>query len=229
VLALTAQCTVTSGCALPAFLSRRPLGGGAWTAVAKMGISVGQDPTDLIATHAGSAAVLDGTAVLVTGNGGVSIAVHPTPCTTTGVSRATSVAVTSPDGLALLCIGQGFTGHTIKQVYLSSDSGAHWIKAGAPSPVGDGGTLAAATTSQLAIATESAASWLFYSGNAGSTWKIVLTDGDGGMDWADLGFTTFADGVVVHGPAIDDGNSSGRPGQLLLTENVGATWHVIHF
>jgi hypothetical protein len=112
---------------------------------------------------------------------------------------------------------------------VSADSGAHWTKSGAPSTVGDGGTIAAATPSQLAIATMSAASWLFSSRNAGSTWKIVLTDGDGGMGWADLGFTTSTDGVAVHGPAIDDGNTGGRPGQLLRTENVGATWHVVRF
>jgi hypothetical protein len=229
VLALTAQCTAAGGCAQPAFLWRRLLGGGAWTAVVKMGVAVGQDPTDLIATHVGAAAVLDGTSVLVTNNGGVSVAVHPTPCTTLGAGLAGSVAVTSRTGLALLCIGQGFMSHTIKRVYVSADSGAHWTKAGGPSTVGDGGTLAAATPSQLAIATLSAASWLFYSGSAGSTWKIVLTDGDGGMGWADLGFTTSADGVVVHGPAIDDGNTSARPGQLLLTENAGRSWHVIRF
>jgi hypothetical protein len=229
VLALTEQCTTAGSCVQPAFLSRRPLGGGAWTAVAKVGIAGGQDPTDLIATHAGVAAVLEGTSVLVTSNGGVSVAVHRTPCTTPGVSLASSVAVTSLTGLALLCVGQGFMSHTIKQVYVSADSGARWTKAGVPSTVGDGGILAAATPRQLAIATLSAASWLFYSGSAGVNWKIVLTDGDGGIGWADLGFTTSADGVVVHGPAIDDGNTGGRPGQLLLTGDAGATWHVNRF
>lgn len=229
VLALAVQCTATSSCSQNGLLWHRPLSGGSWTILGKASAANLLDPTDLIATHAGDAAVLDGTSVVMTYNGGVGITANPAPCTTLGVSRATSVAVTSPEGLALLCIGQGFMGHTIKQVYVSADGGAHWTKAGAPSPVGDGGTLAAATPSRLAIATASAASWLFYSGNAGATWKIALTDGDGGMGWADLGFTTSAYGVVVHGTAIDDGNTSDRPGQLLLTENAGATWHVVRF
>ncbi len=37
---------------------------------------------------------------------------------------------------------------------------------------------------------------LFYSGDAGSSWRVVHTEDDGGMGWADLGFTTAADGVV---------------------------------
>lgn len=52
---------------------------------------------------------------------------------------------------------------------------------------------------------------------------------DGGMGWADLGFTTSTQGVVVHGPAITNGNPQHRPGQLLLTGNGGATWRLVHF
>jgi photosystem II stability/assembly factor-like uncharacterized protein len=52
---------------------------------------------------------------------------------------------------------------------------------------------------------------------------------DGGMGWADLGFTTAADGVVVRGPADSDGNVTRRPGQLFLTDDAGATWHRVRF
>jgi len=52
---------------------------------------------------------------------------------------------------------------------------------------------------------------------------------DGGQGWADLGFTTAADGVVVHGPADSDGNSSQRPGQLFLTDDAGTTWYQVSF
>ena len=91
------------------------------------------------------------------------------------------------------------------------------------------GTLAATTTGRLAIATESAASWLFYSPDAGASWRIAGTWDDGGSGWADLGFTTAIDGVVVHGPADSDGNSTQRPGQLLLTGDAGATWYPVSF
>ncbi len=79
------------------------------------------------------------------------------------------------------------------------------------------------------IATASAASWLYYSPNAAASWQITRTEDDGGAGWADLGFTTVLDGVVVHGPVTTDGNSDHRPGQLLLSSNGGATWQVVRF
>ena len=227
VLALTARCTPGGGCGPPAVLQRRALGGGSWTAVEKVTIGNVIDPDDLIATQAGVAAVTDGRHVLVTGDGGLTFTVNPIPCPPP--AQRPSVAVTSPHGLALLCVGEGYTGHTMKRVYVSRDDGAHWARAGAPSPDGDAGTIAANAVGQLAIATESAASWLFYSGDAGSSWRIVYTADDGGMGWADLGFTTATDGVVVHGPANSDGNSSPRPGQLLLTSDGGTTWYQVSF
>jgi len=227
VLALTARCTPGGGCAQPAFLERRALGGGSWAAVEKVTIGNVIDPDDLIATQVGVAAVTTGGYVLVTADGGLTFIVNPIPCP--ALDQGPSVAVTSPHGLALLCTGQGYTGHTMKRVYVSRDDGAHWAAAGTPSPDGDGGTIAATTAGQMAIATESAASWLFYSGNAGSSWRIVYAAEDGGMGWADLGFTTATDGVVVHGPANSDGNSTQRPGQLFLTSDAGTTWHQVSF
>ena len=226
VLALTAA-SAPGGCPRPAVLERRALGGGRWTAVAKVAVGNLIDATDLIATQAGVAAFVNGHDVLVTGDDGLTFSVSPVPCPALG--QVPSVAVTSPHGLAVLCTGEGYTGHTLKQVYVSRDDGAHWARAGVPSPAGDGGTIAATGAGQLAIATESAASWLFYSGDAGSNWRIVYIAGDGGMGWADLGFTTATDGVVVHGPANADGNSTQRPGQLLFTSDGGTTWHQVSF
>ena len=91
------------------------------------------------------AAVLDGTdVVVVTSNGGITITRHVTPCATAAITPESSVAVIAPDGLALLCTGQGFTGHTVKTVYTSGDLGATWVKTGVPTTAGDGGTIAAA-------------------------------------------------------------------------------------
>ncbi len=228
LLALTARCPPGNGCGRGRLL-RRPLGGGSWSTVATIPIAGSTDPVDMIATSAGTAALLDGTNVLVTGDGGRSVSVHRTPCTALGFDIATSVAVRSPRGLALLCIGQGYTGHTDKRVYLSDDSGARWTRAGRPNSEGDGGTIAAATSRRLVIATASAASWLFRSGDAAASWQTVRTEDDGGMGWSDIGFTTSFDGVVVHGPAHSDGNSDHRPGQLLLSSNGGATWQRARF
>ena len=227
VLVLVARCTPGGGCDRYGFLVSRPLGGGIWTAVAKAAVTSLIDPDDLIATQAGVAAAVIGTDVIVIRPGRPGFALHPIPCPST--AQASSVAVTSPAGLAILCTGEGYTGHTIKRVYVSGDAGAHWAPAGRPSPDGDAGTLAATTTGRLAIATESAASWLFYSPDAGASWRIAGTWDDGGSGWADLGFTTAADGVVVHGPADSDGNSTQRPGRLLLTGDAGATWYRVSF
>jgi len=230
VLAINALC-VPGGCQ-DAALIRRPLnsrspGGGTWTGVAQTTVGNLLDPDDMIATQAGVAAVLDGRDVLVTRDGGLTHTTNPVPCP--GEPGAPSVAVTSATGLVLLCIGGGYTGHTVKQIYVSDDDGAHWTAAGVPSPAGDGGTIAATTTGEVAIATASAASWLFHSGDRGVTWQTVNTQFDGGMGWADLGFTTATDGVVVHGPADSDGNSTKRPGQLFLTSDGGASWTPVSF
>jgi hypothetical protein len=224
VLALTAACSVQAGCAQPGTLWRRPLAGGAWSQVTQVTASGASDPTDLIATQAGVAAVLDGADVVVTSDGGITITRHVTACATAAITRESSVAVIAPDGLALLCTGQGFTGHTVKTVYTSGDLGATWVKAGMPGTAGDGGAIAAASPRQLVIATASAASWLYYSGDGAAQWQTVVTEPDGGQGWADLGFTTASDGVVIHGPA-----ARRFAGQLMLTGDGGLTWRQVSF
>jgi hypothetical protein len=226
VLALVAAKPQT----LTASLYRRPLAGGAWMGIAdslkRIDLS---DPTDLISTQAGTAAVLDGSGVIITRDGGLSDALVSTPTTVLAPFQPTNVAVTSARSLALLEVGQGYTGHTDKLVYTSSNGGLAWAKAGKPSNEGDGGTLAAGSPTTLILATASAASWLDRSADGGHTWKTVLTYGDGGLGWADLGFTTVADAVVIHGPADAAGNSDHRLGQLLLSSDGGLTWHQVKF
>jgi hypothetical protein len=201
-------------------LLRRPLAGGAWTAVVRQGTAIGT-----IATQARAAAILDGSSVLVTGNAGLTITRHALPCSTSALPVATSVAVQAPAGLALLCTGQGYTGHTDKTVYVSSDLGASWKLAGHPASAGDGGVIAASAPGHLTIATTSAASWLYYSADNGKTWRTTVTYPDGGQGWNDLGFTTTRDGVVIHGhPYYGD-----MLGQLLLTGNGGLTWQPVTF
>jgi hypothetical protein len=228
VLALIARCTAAGGCDQLGMLVRRPLGGGPWSGVANGAVTSLVDPDDLIATQAGVAAVVVAHDVLVTGDGGLTRSVNPLPCPS-HAEAPWSVAVISATGLAMLCTGSGAAGHTLKQVYVSHDGGARWALAGQPSPDGDAGTIAATTTGQLAIATASAASWLFHSGDGGVRWQIVTEQYDGGAGWADLGFTTATDGVVVHGPADSDGNSGQRPGQLFLTSDGGVTWYRVSF
>src|SRR6266700_2653296 len=166
-------------------LLRRPLARGAWTRLVAHASAIGS-----IATQARVAAMIDGTSVLVTGNGGLTITRHALPCTASPFPVPTSIAVQAPHGLALLCTGQGYTGHTDKTVYVSGNLGATWKLAGHPASAGDDGVIAAAAPGHLTIATTSAASWLYYSADNGRTWRIVVTYSDGGQGWNDLGFTT---------------------------------------
>jgi hypothetical protein len=223
VLALATPCTPQNGCAQTGTLQRRALSGGAWQVVAQV-----SDPGS-IATQARVAAVLDGTSVLVTGDGGLAFTTHATPCGTPGQLEASSVAVTSSDGLALLCAGGAAMGSVQKTVYVSDNLGVSWAKAGTAPFGGDPVAISAGTTAQLIVAAASGASELYSSADGGTSWGTAYQDGDGGVGFNDLGFTSTSDGVVIHGPAMDDGNHQGRPGQLLLTSNGGATWQVVTF
>jgi hypothetical protein len=227
VLAVTASCSPQNGCESAGSLERRALGGGAWQQVTP--VKVTGPETDLIATQARVAAVLDGTTVIVTADGGLSTAGYPTPCTTEGVAYAQSVAVTGPDSLALLCSGGAAMGSVDKTVYVSGDLGQHWTQAGAPPRGGDPIGLAGATPQQLVVMAASGASWLYYSGDGAAQWGTAYEVGDGGGGFNDLGFTTTSDGVVVRAPARTDGNAVGSPGQLLLTGDGGATWQRVSF
>ena len=229
VIAVTEHCTRTSGCPRTGWIVRRGLAGGPWTTARRIRPAFPESPTDLIGTQAGVAAILNGTSALVSHDGGFHWTSNPTPCTSISKGLPGSVAVIAPRALALLCIGQGFTGHTLKFTYRSLDDGAHWTAAGKPNAAGDGGTVAAANRNQWVISTASAASWLYYSGEEGFGWRTAAFRGDGGLGWADLGFTTLTNGIVVYGPARSDGNQENFPGQLWLTSNGGQTWHAVTF
>jgi hypothetical protein len=223
VLAIAAACTATGGCGQTGTLERRPLAGGAWQAVAPVSVR------GAIATQAGVAAVLAGDAVVVTGNGGISAVDHSGPCSTAAIEAPDAVAVTGPHGLAVLCAGNGAAGSVDKTVYVSDDLGAHWTKAGSPAAGGDPEGLSAGSTSQLVVSAASGASMLYYSADGGAQWTTAYYEGDGGLGFNDLGFTTPADGVVVYGPAQSDGNAESRPGWLLLTSNGGESWQPVSF
>jgi hypothetical protein len=223
VLAVTGTCSPNFGCGQTGTLMRRPLAGGAWTAVSPV------SGRGAIATQARVAAVLDGDDVIVTANGGVSTVTHAGPCSTAGIDAPVSLAVTGPTGLALLCGGNGAAGSVDKTVFVSDDLGVHWSVAGSPARGGDPEEMSAGSASQLVVAAASGASMLYYSANGGARWATAYYEGDGGLGFNDLGFTSPADGVVVYGPALTDNNVESRPGWLLLTSNGGASWHPVPF
>jgi hypothetical protein len=223
VLAITAACTASGGCGSTDTLERRPLAGGGWQAVAQV------SGPGAIATQARVAAVLAGDAVIVTANGGVTTVNHSGPCSAAAIEGPAAITVTGPNGLAVLCAGNGAAGSVDKTVYVSDDLGAHWTKAGSPARGGDPEGLSAGSTSQLVVAAASGASMLYYSADGGAQWTTAYYEGDGGLGFNDLGFTTPADGVVVYGPAQSDDNAESRPGRLLLSSNGGASWQPVSF
>ena len=195
ILAVTARCAPGGGCVQQGALSRRPLAGGPWHVVASL------PGRGAIATQARVAAVLAGDAVIVTGNGGISTIYHSGPCNTTAIEAPVSIAVTGPNSLAVLCAGNGAAGSMGKTVYVSNDLGAHWTETGSPARGGDPEEMSAGSASQLVVAAASGASMLYYSADGGAQWSTAYYEGDGGLGFNDLGFTTPADGVVVYGPA----------------------------
>jgi len=223
VLVLTDACSAQSGCAQAETLERRALSGGPWSVVTRVNGPRG------IATQARVAAVLDDSGVLVTGDGGLTFATHVTPCPGGSGSAGSAVAVTGPSSLALLCAGGAAMGSVQKTVYVTGNLGATWVKAGSPPLGGDPSGISGGTTGQLMVAAASGASWLYYSPDGGARWVVAYRAGDGGAGFNDLGFTTPADGVAVHGPAYLDGDKYGMPGQLLLTSDGGASWTAVKF
>ena len=235
VLALTTACQPAGGggCSRDGTLMRRPLSGGAWQVVARVSIGYSVDVSELIATQARVAALIDGSQVLVTADGGLTTAEHRTPCTgptASGLYAPQSVAVTGPTSLALLCSSDnGAMGSMAKSVYVSNNLGVSWTKTAAPSIAGDPWQIAAGSPTAVVVGAYSGASWLYYSGDGGARWSTALQTDNGGAGWNDLGFTSPSDGVVISGPAITDGNAEGRPGQLLLTNDGGAVWARVAF
>lgn len=174
------------------------------------------------------AAVLDNGNVVVTRDGGITFAEHATPCDTQATA-ASSVAVTGPGSLALLCAGGAAMGSVRKTVYVSDDLGVTWARAGSPPFGGDPSGISAGTPAQLTVAAASGASWLYHSADGGARWSVAYK-AINVWGFNDLGFTTTADGVVVSGPVYQDGDSYGQqPGQLLLTSDGGASWTAVRF
>ena len=121
-------------------------------------------------------------------------------------------------------------GSVSKVVYTSASGGATWNRAGAPLSRGRSGhdrrRLARDAPRRRR---ERRAARSIDSTDGGHAWSTALTYGDGGAGWADLGFTTPTDAVVIHGAVDASGDIYGRPGQLLLSANGGASWHAVNF
>ncbi len=188
------------------------------------------DTTGYVVTPATTGAT--GTpALLVTANG-TSWTPEPNPCP----AQLFEISVAPVDTVraAMLCSGQGAAGSSTKALLATSDGGHSWVPEGsAPPSGGDGGTLSAATVGTLAIATSSAATWIYRTLNGGATWTTPLSLNDGGEGWGDFGFTDSTHGFAVHAPIGRYQNTAGATstdtGTFYITSNAGATWSAVVF
>jgi hypothetical protein len=166
-----------------------------------------------------------GAAKLVASSDGVSWRNLADPCATLGADWALAgVAPVTATGVYLLCGGDAGAGSESKKVLFSNDGGATTKPtAGDPPRGGDVGEIAASQAA-VAVSARSGASWVYRSGDSGATWGAALQQGDGGIGYFDLGFTTATQGVVVYGQP-----GAGAPTKLLMTRDAGLHWAQVSF
>lgn len=198
--------------------------GGSWSAAA--GLKTFYSDAS-IAVHGADVWALVGPSLYVSTDGGAAFSTNPQPCP----SRQSQPTSITDDGshVYLLCTGGAAAGSTQKYVYRTSGPGAAWTLQGKPPLGGDGGQISAGSDSAILIATSSGASLMYRSTDGGRTWSTALTEDDGGAGWADAGFTTSTQAIVVHGPPARDGGADGHPGRLLLSTDAGASWSSLNF
>lgn len=144
------------------------------------------------------------------------------PCAADGrpVRPRPVLAVADASHLDALCVGPGAAGSARWQLYGTVDGARTWVRAGGPylgysSVTG----IADSTRGVLLVAAASGASAVFRTTDDGVSFQraSVIAPG-GGVPWADLGFTTPTQAVVV---SLDHG--------LYLSQDAGATFQPVAF
>jgi photosystem II stability/assembly factor-like uncharacterized protein len=221
---LEASCG-TQPCVQGDRLLQTPVSTDRWTAISGPKLADGQGS---LAAHGNTVWVVvngGGTSTFAMVVGGNSWHQLANPCTAAGPDLAlVGVAPVSTSALFELCAGDPGAGSETKVVLFSSDGGVHaTATSAAPSRGGIASGIAAASTAVVAVPAASGASYVYRSADGGHTWATPLNQGDGGVGYFDVGFTTATQGVAVYGnPA--QGSSS-----LLMTHDAGATWKPVTF
>ena len=206
-------------------LMQTPVSTDRWTAISGPKLA---DGAGLLAPHGNTVWVVvngGGTTTFDMVVGGSSWHRLTSPCAAAGDNLAlVGVAPVSTTQLFELCAGDPGAGSETKVVLFSSDGGLHATATSAAPPRGGiASGIAAASTAVVAVPAASGASYVYRTANGGHTWAMPLNQGDGGVGYFDVGFTTATQGVAVYGTPAQ-GNSA-----LLMTHDGGATWKPVTF
>jgi len=222
--ALEASCG-TEPCVQGDRLLQTPVSSDAWTAIS--GPKLADGPGSLaphgntvwVVVSGGASSTFD---MVVGGNSWHRLA---SPCAAAGADFALAgVAPVSTTQLFELCAGDPGAGSETKVVLFSSDGGAQaTATSAAPARGGLASGIAAASTAVVAVPAASGASYVYRSADGGHTWGTPLSQGDGGVGYFDVGFTTATQGVAVYG------NPAQGSSTLLMTHDAGATWKPVTF
>jgi photosystem II stability/assembly factor-like uncharacterized protein len=222
----------TGSCITAAALYRTAAGVDAWQQVTTLPSNQG---AQLVVS--GSAVFMlgeksSGTFLLGSRNGAAftSIADPCSPERTGSRYWPVDLAASTAADLAVLCGGSVAVGSQKKMLFVSSDGGRSYDQTGMPPYHGDIGELAAASATRFVMTSASGASWISRTSGADRTWATPLCFRDGGVGFADLGFTDPSHGAVIHGSAEQALSISGKSvppaqlGALYLTSDGGVTW-----
>ncbi len=130
------------------------------------------------------------------------------------------LAVADRAHLDALCAGGGAAGSSRQQLYGTTDGGARWTRSGAAFlGATDITGMADNTRGVLLISESSGGSEILRTADDGRSIHTALSPGNtGGEPWADLGYTTPSQAVVILNGTT-----------MYLSRDAGATWAPIRF
>ncbi|MDQ6846278.1 MAG: hypothetical protein M3019_01640 [Candidatus Dormibacteraeota bacterium] len=154
---------------------------------------------------------------------GTNWTARPSPCP---AQQPVGIAAANASIVYASCTVSGSAGGSMvtRTMKVSHDGGASFQATSPPPQSGDFNGIAATPngrTVALAVSTAGPGS-IQLSNDGGAHWKIPYSaDQTGGTGFADLGFTTDSQGVVVLAP--------GQSGVLFLSRDGGLTWRAVRF
>jgi hypothetical protein len=198
------------------------IGSDAWQ-VSRLAVAVGAGPVPEIQLVVAGATgwLLENDRTVVGGArlvGATWRAWTPACATVTGPA---AIAASSPTNVVASCDVGYWSTPAGNHLFVSSDAGATFTERGSLVPVTEGGGVATPDTATVVVAgTDASGSVLVGSFDGGQHWSVRLRAGNVGF--ADLGFTTRMQGVVVT-------SSPSGSDRLLMTRDGGHTWSAIAF